>query len=250
MRIVQHIIFWVCIIILIIPFCALSQDNEPNSVANQIWLDYNPTIPLTERVDFYGDAAARTVFPNEWYRFVIGPSLRYKQPKSILKKLYYKEEFHFGIRFFYTVNKNFSNRLEIRPFQGYRLIWPNRPQIAIQHYVRLEERFDIQTSDWISTFGLRIRYMIESKLISYKNGLYLPLSLELFWNIKGTKQFNDVARVTPGIGYEFKKSWKGQFDLSYHYARNTLEDDFANNNIVFRFRVYHTLQFKNKDSYE
>ena len=161
-----------------------AQDAKDISTTEQIWLDYNPDFSISEKVDVYGDIGARTVFPNEWYRFVVGPSVRYKRPKLILKELYYKEELHFGIRFFFTANKNFSNRIEIRPFQGYRLAWPNRPRIVLQHYVRLEERFDIETSNWINTFGLRVRYMAELMFkfkgdwLSFNDGLYLPISIE------------------------------------------------------------------------
>lgn len=241
-------LFFLMIIIFFFPNPGLlAQEIEGNITTEQIWLDYNPLFSISDKFDIYGDIAARTVFPNEWYRFVIGPSLRYKYLKLIFKKLYYKEELHFGIRFFFTVNKRFHNRLEIRPFQGYRLVWPNRPKISIQHYVRLEERFDMETSNWISTFGLRLRYMIELKLKlkrdlnSFTDGLYFPVSMEFFWNLKGVQQFNDVIRITPGVGYEFSKIWKAEFDLSYHYTRNTIKDNFATNDIVFRFRVFHTL---------
>ena len=224
-----------------------AQDVEDKSKTEQIWLEYNPDFSLSEKMDVYGDIGARTVFPNEWYRFVVGPCVRYKRPKLILNELYYKEELHFGIRFFFTTNKSFSNRLEIRPFQGYRLAWPNRPRIVLQHYVRLEERFDIETSNWINTFGLRVRYMAEltlkfkGDLISFNDGLYLPVSMELFWNLKGAQQFNDVVRITPGIGYKFSELWRAEFDLSYHYTRNTVEDNFATNDIVFRLRCFHNL---------
>ena len=226
-----------------------AQDIEDESIiTKQIWLDYNPTFSLSEKVDLYADIAARTVFPNEWYRFVVGPSVRYKRPNLIFKKLYYKEELHFGIRFFFTANKSFPNRLEIRPFQGYKLYWPNRPRIVLQHYVRLEERFDIELPNWINTFGLRVRYMAELILkfkgdwLSFNEGLYLPISIELFWNLKEAQQFNDVVRITPGIGYEISPIWRAEFDLSYHYTRNTVEDNFATNDIVFRFRVYHKFE--------
>ena len=224
-----------------------AQDVEDKSTTEQIWLDYNPDFSLSEKVDLYGDIGARTVFPNEWYRFVVGPSVRYKRPKLILKDLYYKEELHFGIKFYFTANKSFSNRLEIRPFQGYKLNWPNRPLIVLQHYVRLEERFDIETDNWINTFGLRLRYRAKLTLkfkgdwISFNKGLYLPVSMELFWNLKGVQQFNDVVRIAPGIGYEFSPTWKAEFDLSYHYTRNTVEDNFATNDIVFRIRVFRKL---------
>ena len=240
-------------LLLIFPgYLLYAQDVKDKSTTEQIWLDYNPAYSLSEKLDLYGDIGARTVFPNEWYRFIVGPSVRYKRPNLILKKLYYKEELHFGIRFFFTANKDFSNRLEIRPFQGYKLSWPNRPRIVLQHYVRLEERFDIETSNWINTFGLRVRYRAKLILkfkgdwVSFNDGLYLPVSMELFWNLKGVQQFNDVVRITPGIGYKISPIWKAEFDFSYHYTRNTVEDDFATNDIVFRLRVFHKFELSNK----
>ena len=239
---------------LIFSGCLLyAQDIEDISTTKQIWLDYNPSYRLNEKVDVYGDIGARTVFPNEWYRFVVGPSVRYRRPKLILNKLYYKEEIHLGIRFFFTANKSFSNRFEIRPFQGYKLSWPNRPLIVLQHYVRLEERFDIETSNWINTFGLRFRY--EAKLtlkfkgdwIAFNRRLFLPISMEVFGNLKGAQQFNDVVRITPGIGYEFSPALKAELDFSYHYTRDTAEDEFDTNDFVFRIRVFHTLDLNDKN---
>ena len=66
-------------------FSVFAQDVDEKITTEQIWLDYNPSFPLSESLDVYGDIGARTVFPNEWYRFVIGPSIRYKFPKLILK---------------------------------------------------------------------------------------------------------------------------------------------------------------------
>jgi len=224
-----------------------AQDIEDKSVTKQIWLDYNPSFSLTEKLDIYGDIGARTIFPNEWYRFIIGPSFRYTLPKWILKNYYFNHGLHFGIRLFYTVNKDFSDRLEIRPFQGYRIAWPNRPRIILQHYVRLEERFDIQLSNWSNEFGLRIRYMAELILrlkgdwIPINDGVFVSFSIELFWNLSGVKQFNDVVRIIPGIGYEFSEDWQAAFHIGYFYTRNTVEDVFATNDIVFRFRLYHKL---------
>jgi len=227
-----------------------AQEIEDKSITEQIWVDYNLSIPVSDRVSIYGDISARTVFPNEWYRFIFGPSLRYRRPKLIFKKLHYKEELHYGIRFFYTDNRDNSNRLEIRPFQGYKLSWPNRPYIVINHYVRFEERFEIETDRWVNTFGLRFRYMGELILkfkggwLAFGKGLYLPINIELFWNLIGTKQFNDAARIMPGIGYVFPKAWRAELQVGYHYTRNTVEDNFATNNFVFRLRVFHTLSGK------
>lgn len=223
-----------------------------NSITEQIWVDYNPSIPLNYRVSLYGDIGFRTLHPHEWNRIVIRPSIRYKIPKFFWENMYYKAELHGGVGFFLTNNLDLPNRVEIRPFQGLRLAWPNRPHIRLRHYVRLEERFDIETPVWQNTFGLRLRYQAEITLrfsgdfIRFNKGLYLPVSMEFFWNLIGVKQFNDAVRIIPGVGYEFSSTWKGEFQLGYQYTRNTLEDNFATNDIVARIRVYHVLS-KNKD---
>lgn len=168
-----------------------------------------------------------------------------KLPKRNFQNLFHTSELHGGIGFFFTNNLKDPNRLEIRPFQGIKLTWPNRPRIKIQHYVRLEERFDLETTNWDNTFGLRFRYQAEMVLflkgdwLSFNNGFYLPVSLELFWNLIGTKQFNDAVRIIPGIGYEFSSKWKGELHIGYFYTRNTVEDVFGTNDLVLRIRVYH-----------
>jgi len=218
-----------------------------NIVTKQIWLDYNVSYTISEKVNVYGEIGARTIFPNEWNRYVIRPSISYKLPKRFLPNLYHNLKLYAGAGFFFTNNLTESNRLEIRPFQGIKVTWPDRPKINISHYVRLEERFDIETANWDNTFGLRLRYQAEMVLflkgewLSFNDGVYLPIGLELFWNLIGGKQFNDVVRITPGIGYEFSPSWKGELQIGYSYTRQTVEDVIGTNDIVFRIRVYHRL---------
>jgi hypothetical protein len=114
--------------------------------------------------------------------------------------------------------------------------------------VRLEERFDINTSNWENTFGLRFRYQAEltiklqGDVIHETKGVYLPVSVELFWNLIGTKQFNDNLRITSGVGYVFSEKWRGEFNLAYHYARNTVLDEFNSSDIVYRFRAFYQIK--------
>jgi hypothetical protein len=233
------------LILLFSGYLLYAQDVANKSTTEQIWLDYNPSIKINERLHLYGDIGFRTIFPHEWNRAIIRPSISYKLPKALLKKLQHNSELHGGIGFFFTNNKSESNRLEIRPFQGYKLIWPNRPRIQIKHYVRLEERFDIQTNNWKNTFGLRFRYQARMELhfsgdyTAFYKRIYIPAEIELFWNLIGTKQFNDAVRISSGIGYEFSSAWKWELNIGYHYTRNTVEDVFATNDVVFRIRTYH-----------
>jgi len=159
--------------------------------------------------------------------------------------LQYKEELHGGVEFYYTANRYISDRLEIRPFQAYSLTWPNRERFDIKHYLKLEQRFEFNTSDWVSTFGLRLRYTasvtlkLQGDLWQYGKGFYIPLNGEFFWNIKETIQFNNVIRFTAGIGYKINPIWNTAFSIGYDYTRSGIGEAFNTDNIIFRFRVHY-----------
>ena len=100
-----------------------------------------------------------------------------------------EEEFHAGIGFFYTINIDDTNRLEIRPYQGYKLRWPNFSMLNVQNYVRLEERFEFTGNGGGEKFGLRLRYLLQVTLHckncdnSFLKPFYFPLSAEFFINL-------------------------------------------------------------------
>ena len=48
-----------------------------NIFTEQIWLDYNPSYKFNKELVIYGDIGVRTIFPHEWNRFVIRPSISY-----------------------------------------------------------------------------------------------------------------------------------------------------------------------------
>jgi len=224
-----------------------AQDGADNKTTKQLWLDFNPSYKVSERVGLYGKIGARTTFPNNWSRYLITPSVKYDWPRMILKDLKYREELHAGIGFYYTDNKYSVDRLEIRPFQGYSLSAPNRKRIVIKHFVMLEERFEMETDDWVNTFGLRLRYRasvtlrFQGDIWQYGKGFYIPVSGEFFWNLKGTKQFNDKVRLVGGIGRDFTTHWKMAFLFGYHYTRHSVDEKFGTNDIMFRFRVYYKI---------
>ncbi len=226
---------------------SIAQDENENQVTNQFWFDFNPSHKISEKVGVYGSVGFRTISPHAWNRYWLKPAVKYKRPKFMLKKLKYKEELHGGIEMYFTDNKGSVDRLEISPFQAYQLSWPNRTRIEIKHFVKLEERFEIETDDWINTFGLRLSY--EASLIikfqgdvwNYGKGFYIPVSAKFYWNLIGTKQFNDKVRIMPGIGYNISPVWKVVFLVGYNYARNTVEDDFHTNDIIYRLRVYYKI---------
>ena len=76
----------------------------------------------------------------------------------MLKKLDHSEFLSGGLSIYHTNNFDSNNTIEIRPSQSFTLIWPNAKRLKIDHQVKLEERFEIDTEDRSDTFGLRLSY--------------------------------------------------------------------------------------------
>ena len=224
-----------------------AQDNNKSSVTNQIWLDFNPKYKFTERWALGGTVGAKTIFPHSWTKVYISPQMEYNMPKFMLKKLMYKETLYLGIDLYSIFYTSADNLIEVSPFQGYGLTWPNRKRLDIKHMLKLKERFQWDTHDWDYSFGLQLSYeasitfKFHGDVWKYGNGFYLTASIKFFWNLVDAALFNDVARITPGIGYQINPKWKTAFLLGYNYTRDGDGESFHTNNIIYRFRIYYTI---------
>jgi hypothetical protein len=217
--------------------------EEVEDVNIQIWSDYNPHFILDNKLHLYGDIGARTIIPNYWYRIVLRPAVRYDLISFNERTERYRTwQLHGGIGLFYTYNLKATNILEIRPFQGLRVRIPNWNKFQLSHYLRLEERFEFGFQGKGSEFSMRFRYMIGTDLFLpgkyLVQGLYIPIYAEFFFNMTRGAQFNDVMRLTPGIGYRPNQNLRFQLDISYHRRRPSSDIKFRTNDIVARFRVY------------
>ncbi len=156
---------------------------------------------LSDHKAFSTEFGYRTIWPAVWNRYYVKPEMKWNIPKFMFKKLKYRETVSLGIGLYFTDNSNEDNRLEIRPYQGYLLDWPDWERFRLRHNLRLEERFDINSKNWETTFGMRLRYQLDvtfklqGDIVPEARGIYIPMSAELFWNLIGVKQFNDVFRT-------------------------------------------------------
>jgi len=220
---------------------------QSNENTTQFWTDYNISGKINDRLAWKTGAGFRTIAPNQWNRIYIDPSLSYDWPRMILKKLKYKEKLLAGVGVYYTDNDRIPDQLEIRPYQGYSLSAPNWDQLVITHTFKLEERFEISMRDWVNTFGLRLRYKgsvtfrFKGDIWKKGEGFYIPAGIELYWNLIGTKQFNDKANFEIGIGKEFNPKWKALITFGYNYSRNGVAESLDASGMKWRFRLYHRL---------
>jgi len=67
------------------------------------------------------------------------------------------------------------------------------------------------------------------------------MSIELFFDMVKINQYNDVIRITSGLGYQFNSDFKTQFSLAYHYTQQELGGIAKTNDVVFRLSINKTI---------
>ena len=128
--------------------------------------------------------------------------------------------------------------------QGFKFEIPTIKPITLYNYVRLEERFQnsFDNSGWTSAF--RLRYRLSTILswnkhyLSFTKGLYIPLQAEVFFNLKKADRFNDVLRISPGIGYRLENDWRFEMYIIFNRTKNITETSNKSSDFILRFRVY------------
>lgn len=224
-----------------------TEGSEDVSVNSQFWTDFNGKYQFDQKTGVSGFLGYRTIVPHVYDRFLLFSTydiMHTNSPAFLNLKKPLIHSFHLGGGLYYTDNSSKDNNFEFRLVQGLKFFLPSIKQVPLKNYLRLEERFQktFDGSNWNSS--IRFRYMIstvlewQKHLFAFNKGMYIPISIEFFFSLKEADRFNDVIRITPGIGYKFSDEWKAEFYVSYHYTINTTEQGDGSNDFVFRLRVY------------
>ena len=218
-------------------------------VNGQFWLDYNFTSPLKEDQNIRTQIGFRKITPNIYNRFLGISTWNIKNQGSIFKS---KKEapivksFHLGAGMLFTQNIDNKNNFELRLIQGFKFEIPTIKPVILYNYFRLEQRFQnsFDNSGWKAAY--RLRYRVSTILswnkhyLSFAKGLYVPLNAELFVNLKRADRFNDLIRISPGIGYRLDDSWRFEFYLIFNRTKNITETNNKSSDFIFRLRVFNS----------
>lgn len=240
--------YFILILLVLVTFTAFSQENsEDIRVNNQFWVDYNIDHSLEEYKSLSGFIGYRTISPHIFDNLLVVSTYNIQNKKSLgflkLNKPFINS-YHLGARMNYIANKSTNDDFEFRLMQGIKFYLPSIKAIPLMSYIRFEERFQktFDGSDW--AVGFRFRYRL-STVIKWKNhlfefnkGLYIPLNIEFFFNLKKADRLNDVVRLSPGLGYKLNDQWKFELYLSYHNTLNTSEAYNTSNDFVVRLRIF------------
>jgi len=218
-----------------------SDVDEDVRVNEQFWFDYNFAKALDENRDITSQVGFRTINPDVYDRLLAISTMNIKNnSKNKLLKLL--GSYHLGAGLIYTANFKDKDNLELRLLQGVKFDIPTIKPITLRNYVRFEQRFQNSFgSGW--TVGYRLRYRL-STAISWKKhffgftkGLYFPVESELFFNLKRADRFNDVLRLSPGIGYKLPSGWRIEMYFIFNRTKNITETNNRSSDLILRIRI-------------
>ncbi len=187
-----------------------AQSAQDDGVSKQLWSDYNPRWVLPSGVELFGDIGYRTELgAQDWRRLVVRPSVQGPVASFQLSG---------GVGGFFTNNKIAANRIEIRPFQGIAATWPSRRILGLEHYFRVEERFEFVSGTDRTNLSVRLRYQLQTQyaLPGPQEGPIWRLRAmgEAFLTVAGDQgQFRENVRLGLGVGREFGSAWSAWLDF-------------------------------------
>ena len=208
--------------------------QTPDDIRTELWLDYNPSWGLGRNTEFYGDIGVRSDLElSGYYRIVVRPSIRYSPSSSV--------RIAGGLGSFYTHNDIIANRWEIRPWQGVTVTWPRR-RVSLEHFVRLEEMFDFNTTTWESLNSIRARYRLRAftNFGATRPGRYWRVmgSVEVFATLAGEQgQSREWFRLTAGLERGFQPGLRMRFDSTWE-KEGRIFGDGSTDNIFLRVRLF------------
>lgn len=214
----------------------------------QVWLDYNFKSALSQDRFLSTQLGFRTVNPSVYNRYLAISTFNLRAKRWFKTKNEDRERwvrsYHVGAGTIYTRNFNETDNFELRLIQGLKFNIPTIKGFELYNYTRLEERFQTAFDGlgWDAGFRLRHRVSIaiswEKHYLNFTKGLYFPLSAEIFINLKRADLFNDLIRLSPGVGYKFQSGLKLELYVIYNRTRNLTETNNASNDFILRLRIY------------
>ena len=205
------------------------------NTSEQIWIDYNPSWWPKENLEVFGDVGVRTELDNDdWWMLVVRPSLRVP---------YKNVRFTAGVGNFYTFHDVLADRWEVRPFQGVETTWPAGQRFSLEHYLRLEERFDFNTETWNSLSSARLRYQLLANywLSAFQEDRVWSVlaSAEGFMKLAGDDNIRqEQARVTAGIQRDMGMKRRLAIEVSWQQETLFFRPNDPINEFILRVRLY------------
>lgn len=210
----------------------------------QTWLDYDIKRKLNGNWIYFNDYGFRFSHTADkgYWRVHTRPSIEYRT-----RVLY---SYRGGIGLFYQSTNRTIQTFEIRPWQGFKLNWPNYKRFKIYNYMRLEQRFVDQLDEDGYSFSMKLRYKIGVNIPINNPTItvgtfYIPINFEVFANLALINQelTSDRNRSAIGLGYRYNKSTRLKFTFTYQAKQNNIDQINNQKDYIFHLSLSKQLGF-------
>lgn len=169
----------------------------------QIWADYYQYRQLNSNKWKMSNRVGLRAYPDEDYNF------RISYRPDFAKNINQHSRFVAGTGLFYLVGREETDKLEIRPWVGYKLDPRRLTSISLTHYFRWENRIYFSSSD---KFDSRLRYKITGAADLYRKkgkALSVVLEPEIFVSMGTFNEFDfNRLRTTSGFRFQWNSDWQ------------------------------------------
>lgn len=236
-----------CIIGTIITTPAFSQDN-------QLWTDYNLTVPVpsTNKFTYGGDAGWRRggdtgiqgfISTADFNQIIVRPTARYRFSQMI--------NVGGGVAGFFTFNNGAENIYEFRIQEEVNVRWPDLSFLALFYRVRFDQRFFYVDNGPNEQTG-RVRYLVGMESEDYRLGegrrpFFFEFFLEGFktlgrFSIEDT--FVNQIRWTGIFGHRITGLIRYEIHYINQQQRGELDSTFETTQHILRLRLFHRIELK------
>lgn len=231
--------------------------SQTKQVTNQnlYWIRYNNQMSLNKKWTLQNELENRRFFvPNRQHHFITHSRLHYKVLPNV--------DMAFGLTYSLQSpqNPNLTSGLvvpEIRPVQEVNYINPVTKQLAIQHRVRIDERFIHKNDSKVLTdgydFNFRFRYRLQASYKLAQKESKMPTTLKIsneFMVNAGDKiiynQF-DQNRIYIAVDQGLSKNISAELGYIHWYQQRATGYQFFDREII-RLTMYHRIKLKNRSA--
>jgi len=171
------------------------------------------------------DASIRTSFEEDFNMLFM------ERPRAILG-MGSILDIHLAVDFRYTRYEESANTIEIRPWEGLQLHWPDIGRVRFDLFYRFEQRFQWTEGIGRDTIELRSRVRLRASIplnnLSITDKTYFTnLSAEAFAPHGETlnESFASTFRLGLTLGYNRDLKWRYQINFYLDQGRNSIEDN-------------------------
>jgi hypothetical protein len=210
-------------------------------IDEQLWLDYNYTIPLSEKFSLVGDAGIRGFISNvDWNQFIIRPGARYMVNESF--------DISSSLALFSTYNNDLPNVHEFRFTLDFNADGPDLLYVIPFYRLRFENRTFFYDSipnenKWRGRLLIGLESM-DIKTFRDDRFIYFQGFWEGFQTLnqdEAPEYFLNQTRVHAAFGHKLSRKFRYEIHYIWQRSRQFEGEGLQTTQNVIRFRFYHRI---------